>query len=355
MDDRVTICLIGPSSGGKSSILATLQDCITFRSDGFPTDYQFAFQEIDEAEFSTGQSGRPPSILRSLSGDYAKLRQSFGAVWEATDTAGTYSYFFRLEATRPRRVRNGGTAQVLLRVVDAGGEIAVPPDGGGPPSAEVFEKFSDQISTAEALVFAIPLVNLSHARWIGSLSEVITNLANQPGDKLKRVIVAFTQYERSFVQFGPSAFRYALDPKVALHNVLRCVDAAPWLQRLRALEMRKQPISVRFTVTSSFGFARKYDNPNIDPHQPGDVRFKIGATDGRQKALWRPFLTAEPFLWAALGEDSVFTFSFAQIYGDDGSYLPPEDPPPQQLPPPSPSWWQQWLASFKDTFDVNRP
>ena len=72
---------------------------------------------------------------------------------------------------------------------------------------------------------------------------------------------------------------------------------------------------MRFTVASSYGFTKRFQNPNIDPHQPGERRFRRASLEEARASneYWRPFLTAEPFLYAALGLDSAFTFSFAQL------------------------------------------
>jgi hypothetical protein len=72
---------------------------------------------------------------------------------------------------------------------------------------------------------------------------------------------------------------------VARHVLKKSIRSAHWLDRLRALE------------------------------QPGARLFRRAGLEGRraQGEYWRPFLTAEPILYAALGLDSAFTFSFAQI------------------------------------------
>jgi len=81
---------------------------------------------------------------------------------------------------------------------------------------------------------------------------------------------------------------------------------------LRALEATA---SVRFTVTSAYGFTKRFQNPNIDPHQPGERRFRRQGVEGARgfNEFWRPFLTAEPVLYAALGLDSPFTLSFERL------------------------------------------
>jgi hypothetical protein len=103
---------------------------------------------------------------------------------------------------------------------------------------------------------------------------------------------------------------------VALHALRKSLRAVQWLDRLRALESPNGGgASVRFTVCSAYGFVKRFQNPNIDPHQPGERRFRRAGLEGARayNEYWRPFLTAEPFLYAALGLDSAFTFSYAQL------------------------------------------
>ena len=68
-------------------------------------------------------------------------------------------------------------------------------------------------------------------------------------------------------------------------------------------------------MTSAYGFVKRFQNPNIDPHQPGEQRFRRPGLEGARgySEYWRPFLTAEPILYAALDLDSAFTFSYRQI------------------------------------------
>ena len=42
------------------------------------------------------------------------------------------------------------------------------------------------------------------------------------------------------------------------------------MDALRALDLAG--VSIRFTVTSAYGFVKRFQNPNIDPHQPGEQR-----------------------------------------------------------------------------------
>ena len=41
---------------------------------------------------------------------------------------------------------------------------------------------------------------------------------------------------------------------------------------------------VRFTVASAYGFTKRFQNPNIDPHQPGERRFRRVGLEGARAA-----------------------------------------------------------------------
>ncbi len=311
MTEKLTICLVGPKRGGKSSLLASLTDCVSQSAFGYSPRLRPALQPISAAEFSEGR--RMLEILDSDAGDYERLRRDFAEGGVATDTLDTYDYFFRLTLNGAVAPEIAARGPWLLQVVDAAGEIAVPPDGAKVAILnDVKDKFGGQLLGAEAIILVLPMVRLEDSGWVGNMARLIDRLAQSRERRARRIVVAFSQYERLFVRLGPSAFTYACDPAVALHVLRKALRAAPWLEGLRALETTA---AVRFTVTSAYGFTKRWQNPNIDPHQPGERRFRrAGIEEARGfNEFWRPFLTAEPFLFAALGLDSAFTFSFQQI------------------------------------------
>lgn len=318
MTERLSICLIGPKKGGKSSLLASLVDCVAQSAFGYSPRLRPALQPIAEADFYAETAERKKADLLSVEqGDYERLRREFAEGGVATDTLDTYEYRFRLTVNGeapPAVVLRGPW---LLEIIDSAGEIAVPPDGAEVAILnDVKAKLAKQMLDAEAIVIVLPLVRLEDSGWSGNLSRLIDRLALAPEKKLKRLVVVFSQYERLFAQLGPSAFTYACDPAVALHVLRKSLRAVQWLDRLRALETPNGGgASVRFTVCSAYGFVKRFQNPNIDPHQPGERRFRRAGLEGARayNEYWRPFLTAEPFLYAALGLDSAFTFSYAQL------------------------------------------
>jgi hypothetical protein len=359
MGEKLTICLIGPHKGGKSSVLATLTDCVKQGVHGYPPQMRPSLQTISADDFHDASGVATRDILGAESGLYEALRRDFAEGISATDTLETYGYFFRLDLSGRHPRVDPARLPIMMQVIDAAGEIAIPQGGASVPD-NVRGQFSAQIVSADALIFCVPLVNLENTDWITLLSDLIDRLAAMPDKKLKRAVVAFTQYERLFVRLGPSAFTYACDPRVALYIVRDSLAATPWLEGLRALE--RHNIQVRFTVTSAYGFSRKFHNPNIDPHSQGEERrFRRDgiATSRALNEFWRPFLTAEPVLYASLGEDSAFTFSYDDIDGlpradqsGNGSAVAETDAAAMrtQSPRRKRSFWQL----IKTSLDVNR-
>lgn len=317
MAEKVTICLIGPKKGGKTSLLASLSDCVAQSAFGYPPRLRPALQHISEAEFyAEAAETRKADFLSVEQGDYERLKREFAEGGVATDTLDTYEYHFRLTVNGEAPPDTLARGPWLLEIIDSAGEIAVPPDGAEVAILnDVKAKLTAQMLSSEALVLVLPMVRLEDSPWIGTLARLIDRLALAPEKKLRRLVVAFSQYERIFTRLGPSAFSYACDPAVALHALRKTLRAAQWMDRLRALEKQRESVSVRFTVCSAYGFTKRFQNPNIDPHQLGDRRYHRAGIEGPRAfgEYWRPFLTAEPVLYAALGLDSAFTFSYAQL------------------------------------------
>ena len=227
MTEKLTICLIGPKKGGKSSLLASLADCVAQSAFGYSPRLRPALQPILETEFyAESAEPRKADLLNVEQGDYERLRREFAEGGVATDTLDTYEYHFRLtvngEAPPAALVRGPW----LLEIINSAGEIAVPPDGAEVAILnDVKAKLAKQMLDADAIVMVLPLVRLEDSGWSGNLARLIDRLALAPEKKLKRLVVVFSQYERLFTRLGPSAFTYACDPAVALHALRKSLRA----------------------------------------------------------------------------------------------------------------------------------
>jgi hypothetical protein len=322
MTEKLTICLVGPKRSGKSSLLATAPDSIVQGAHGYPPDLRPAMQAISQSEFDPlALPSTKFGLLESPADNYQKLRRSFVESDKPHDQPTPAEHFFRLTL-------NGASPQkgaCLLRVVDADGDVAVPPDNAqSEPDYGQREFFAARLSSAEAIIVAAPLLRVEDCGWVLNMARFFDQLAQSPNRNLRRVVVAFTQYERLFTNLGPSAFTYACDPAVALYVIRKYLVTANWVASLRSLESGRANIDVRFGVTSAFGFTKRFQNPNLDPHQKGDRRFRRVSVSGPRSLneFWRPFLTADPFLFAATGLGNAFTFAFGQIDGSTPSPRP---------------------------------
>jgi hypothetical protein len=321
MAEKLTMCLVGPRNAGKSSLIASLTDCVAQSAFGYSPHLRPALQAITQNEFENAAAAASKyEILESLVSRYERLREEFATGGEPTSAADIYEYYFRLTLNGEAPEEIQAKAPYLLEIIDTSGDIAAPEEGGATAVPYgIREKFAAKLLDAEAIIFVLPLLRFEECRWVGAVARFMERLAQAPSRKSKRIIVAFSHYERLFVQLGPNAFTYACDPNVALYVLRKFVDTAPWLDALRTLEASADDVKLRFTVFSAFGFTKNFQNPNLDPHQKRDRRFQRPNVNGAPALaeFWRPFLTAEPILCAALDLDSAFTFSYAQIAQSD--------------------------------------
>ncbi len=325
MAEKLTICLVGPKKSGKSALLASATDAIVQGAHGYPAELLPALTSIGRGEYDSALATRP-GLLDDPADDYDRLRRQFAETDEPGEQPAPVDHFFRLTLAGAA-LAGAPPPSALLRIVDADGDIALP-QTAVPPGAQrdAREKFAVRLSEAQAIVLAPPLLRAGESGWPAAMARLIERLARGPGDRLQRVIVVFSQYDRLFVRLGPAAFTYACDPAVALHALRRQLGASNWVAGLRALEAGG--VEVRVTVASAFGFTKTFQNPNVDPHQRGERRFRRDSVPGAAAVteFWRPFLAADPFVWSASGLDSGYMFTLAQL--DAGGF--PLRPPAQE-------------------------
>ena len=320
MSQKVSICLLGPKGAGKSSLLGSLADCVGQGAYGYSPNFHPVLQPISQVDFLKGPIDRQRAdFLTHALTPYERLKQDLVAGAAATNTLDTYEYYFRLSLSdvAARDLKQAGPW--LLEIIDSAGDIAMPRDGAQIALLDdVKTKLAKQILASDAIVLALPLTRFDEAEWSGSLSRLADRLMLAKEKNIKRFVVALTFYERLFMNLGPDAFTYACDPSVARHVLRKSLRSSNCFDHIRKLMTSDSGLQLRFTVCSTFGFTKRFQNPNLDPWLAGEQRFRRnGLSDGRAYSeFWRPFLTAEPFLYAALGLDSAFTFSFDQLNGE---------------------------------------
>jgi len=335
---RTILCLLGPPNGGKTTLLRTMASCLALEATGYAPGYvsSFNLSEVQEREFNEGvQEADRRIIKRPTGGRYASEEAQFHAReaqiehWgqEVSPRAsdGPADYYFSLE-WMPGPLNDPDSGQeiperVQLQIVDAAGDLSTwsrpPPEDW----TEQLDDLDDRLRVMDAAVVVVPLDSHSANLWAAHLYEVIDKLARMPRDErtLKRLVVVFSKYESMFTRFGTDAVSVALRPHAALYTIRREFQHRRWLQRLSQLA-RGIDIDLRFTVASSLGFIQLFGTPNIDADaskaasSPMRFRVKTGAT-GELIAdpLWRPFMTADPFIFAATGLANAYMFTAQDV------------------------------------------
>jgi hypothetical protein len=337
--ERQTVVLLGPKRGGKSAILATMRDCIALDGHGYRRDAALRLDALTKDEYQVFRaSGDLPLIFGASSGNYAAEEEKFTQLESqehfATQVDATWEYFFNLDMASERSDR---PTSYRFRVVDAGGEVALPLPGET-VSDDTKQQLSDAIMEADALILVVPLIEQETQRWVSRLSGLVAQLASRRL-RLKRLVIVGSQYEHLFIRFGVDAFRVAAEPQMVRYVIGKMLAKAPWRWDIEYLENAMPKLEVGITVTSAFGFARGYGNPNVDPHmdrlrpQLERVRFRTEGRAGAAMPFWRPFLTADPFIYAVTGRPSAYVVSLREFAG---RARPQPDAPPRQAPPPPP-------------------
>jgi hypothetical protein len=332
------VCILGPPSGGKTTLLRTMASCLAQEASGYAPGYVSSFNltEVQEREFNEGvQEADRRIIKRPTGGRYAGEEAQFHAReaqiehWgqEVSPRAsdGPADYHFLLEwALGPLSHSDSGqkvAERVWMQIVDAAGDLSTwsrPPPEDWTPQLDDLE---DRLRVTDAVLIVVPLDSHGADLWATHLHEVIDKLVGIPADErtLKRLIVVFSKYEYMFTRFGTDAASVALRPHAALYTIRREFQHRRWLQRLSQLALGAD-VDLRFTVASSLGFVRLFGAPNVDADtsenasSPMRFRVKTGST-GELVAdpLWRPFITADPFIFAATGLANAYTFTAEDV------------------------------------------
>jgi hypothetical protein len=213
-------------------------------------------------------------------------------------------------------------------VADAAGEHVFPEDTQADAteeqeSRESRDAFIDYLVHSEGLVIVLPLYRIRRPRFdqlMDRLIDALTPDDTLPGEapRLRRVIIALSQYERLFVQFGNQAAEIASHPHVARQAAASRLRDVPWMRRLRELRRRYH---IKVIVTSAYGFLPDFGNPNLDPDAEPNLPFAIRVdpdNPANSEYERHPFLAADPFIFAASGLDNQFMLDIEEVFKDGG-------------------------------------
>lgn len=337
-----TVVLVGQKAAGKSSLLQTWVQCVTSKQHGFVDEGLLSANSITEKRFAE-EDDRPPPLLSAVDGDYESFSAQFFS--EQQETTQTTSYYFELNfgVRKPTR----------LCIVDSAGEHSIKSPDRNPSQPESVQaevnKLSEALKSAHSVIVAVPLIDLHTSDYGSGLQQFINDLVIPTRPNPKRIVIAYTHYERLFVELGNSAKNYARNHKVIQHVIESATAANRWSQPFREF-VRNPDREIFLTVSSAFGFVRDNGSPNVDPHavEIGDLAPERPFLSPRGRfANWEPFLTADPFLCAALGKAGEFAIEFPR---------PAKAAPPPRTPSPPPPEREknrrlQWLWNVTNTPD----
>jgi hypothetical protein len=359
MAESMTICLIGPATSGKTSLLASMKEAVDDDVHGYPPDVKYAIAELPSQASSDSAFG-PLKFRNGVLAQREKQFRSGGLASTLPDQ--TYKYRLNLKKLYERGSNGAETlADIDLTVVDAAGELMFPDEDDTQllGATDVRNELIDLMEISDAVVLVLKICLPESPVWKRDFTDIVDAVCRADKRRLKRFAVAFNQYERLFVRFGGSAFQYATHPEIARYALQQACLRADWLKPLQRL--RASGVDVAFVPTSPYGFVKNFGNPNLTMADGAMERF-----DHRSPTspLWRPFCSADPFIFAATGDLSTLMFGVDHMFGLGERPQMPLPPPPPMPPndrsrpeaePAKASKKRQssWLKRITDTFNVN--
>lgn len=319
LDDSndIHVGLTGPVRSGKTNLFVDFAKCVELNFHGF--------QQLHNIEIETDRANR--RLLRSYYRNLPDATESvtdirFNLNISLPDASGT-------EPGAPLEDR-----QFTIHVRDAPGEAAFPEEdltGRTNPHASKLKELDEWFSKAKGIVLVISALNAGTDAGFEALIEKVEDFFERAGkpefQKLERVAIAISMFDLLLLRFGNRARDIATEPEAVLailHAHLK--PAFDIIKDFRPFPSQEREIDLRFIATSSYGFHPQLGCPNIDTKaetlDPANSRFPVPLTPDNVRY---PYMTADPFIFAALGLDSPFLFTRDEILSGimrDKSALP---------------------------------
>lgn len=348
--ERVRVCLIGPSESGKSHLLFALMEGTKNGAHGFPSSIALRVEPTEERQGPARSASEKMKLILTNRARTKYHSQVSAALVQAltattTDHIGKYEFdmSFRPNGSESRRHLNFMVADA------AGGHIFPQGLSSDAPSEEkeadsadvqIRDEFIDYLIQSAGLVIVLPFHRIEDPRFYRAMDPIIEALT--PDDtfggeppQLKRIVIALSQYERLFVQFGSDAAQIASHPDVARGVAGSRLRDVPWMVGLRELQ---KYYDIRVIPTSAYGFLPDFGNPNLDPDSEPNrpfIAFQDPTENGNSEHERHPFLAADPFIFAASGLENQFMIDIEEIFGEQSGERPRR--PGAEAVPPDPN------------------
>lgn len=317
--DPLTICLMGDTKFGKTSLIASLRGCINDAALGYGPSRAFNFKVL-------GQTPLSPEYYAA--GTYNAIENALFGVGAGTDVEKTFTYDFEI-TTKSSNKGAAEPAVLPIRIHDTGGAVWMSSVKEFTNENAIFLKNFNEyrdvmLPKASAVVLVIPLFDSwevdNDVPWRSRMGELLEAIMTQSRfDGIQRIAVALTHYERLFVDFGALAAKIAVRSDVArdvIKEALRRMHRQQLAVRLLTRNTGNREIV--FMPVSAHGFVRGNGCPNFDPATNLLLHRTLGEEqDMGRRTLWRPFCTADPFLFAATGARGDYMFSYAELFDEE--------------------------------------
>lgn len=304
-DKDIRVGLTGPVKSGKTNLFVDFAKCVELNAHGF--------QQRHNIQIETDRVNR--RLLRSY---YRNLPD---ATENITDIRIELDIDLPAENTT---IASGALEhqQFTIHVRDAPGEAAFPSlelEGKDNPHQESSEKLDEWFAQAKGIVLVISALNAGKDAGFEALIDKIEDFFERAGrpefEQLERVVIAISMFDLLLLRFGNRARDIATEPEAVLAILnAHLRPAFDIIKDFRPFPSKEREIDLRFIATSSYGFHPQLGCANIDPNtetlEPGNSRFPMPLAPDNVRY---PYMTADPFIFAALGLDSPFFFTRDEI------------------------------------------
>ncbi|MDF1610331.1 hypothetical protein PZ897_19290 [Hoeflea sp. YIM 152468] len=302
---EIHVGLTGPVRSGKTNLFVDFAKCVELNFHGF--------RQLHDIKIETDRINR--RLLRSY---YRNLP-------EATESVTDIRFDLEVDLPAPEGAAPGNglqNRQFTIHVRDAPGEAAFPNtelSGTANPHVEKTRELDEWFSKAKGIVLVISVLNAGTDAGFEALIDKVEDFFERAGkpefQNLERVAIAISMFDLLLLRFGNRSRDIATEPEAVLailHAHMR--PAFDMIKDFRPFPSQERDIDLRFIATSSYGFHPQLGCANIDATaeilDPGNSRFPVPLTPDNVRY---PYMTADPFIFAALGLDSPFLFTRDEI------------------------------------------
>ena len=317
-NNDIHVGLTGPVRSGKTNLFVDFAKCVEMNFHGF--------RQLHNIEIETDRANR--RLLRSY---YRNLPDATESVTDIrfnlninlpTEDRPLIPNINLPAEDQPQSGGNLENRQFTIHVRDAPGEAAFPDpnlSGKANPHAKKSKDLDEWFSKAKGIVLVISALNAGTDAGFEALIEKVEDFFERAGkpefQNLERVAIAISMFDLLLLRFGNRSRDIATEPEAVLailHAHMR--PAFDIIKDFRPFPSQERDIDLRFIATSSYGFHPQLGCANIDPDaeilDPANSRFPVPLTPDNARY---PYMTADPFIFAALGLDSPFLFSRDEI------------------------------------------